>query len=165
MGATHPPETRRAALRLILVAGLLLLYPLGLMVLRSLPPAQGRASTFGKLAVTAAWRPQDGDAAGVETAVRVQNETDRPLRVDQVAVSVFVADRPAVTLIEADPALQRRAGRTREVGPKSTLDLGVFRTGVPRIAGPASVVATVECYDPAARLKRTLTAQTEIAAP
>ncbi len=161
MDAGDEPVPRRAAVfRLVLVAGLLAVYPLGLMVLRSMPHAQPSPGASVVVDVAPSWN--DGR---LEARVELQNDTALPLRVDQVVISTFLADRPATTMIEAAPALEARLGTVREAAPHARLALGPFVTALPRPPAGSAVLVAVECWEKDARQKRTFTGQADILVP
>ncbi len=158
MDAADEPVPKRAAVfRLALVAGLLAVYPLGLMVLRSMPRAQQGPVPSVAVDVVPAW--SDGR---LEIEVALRNDTAQALRVDQLVISTFLADRPAVTTIEATAALESRLGTVREAGAHARLPLGAFVTTLPRPPASSAVLVAVECWDRDARQKRTFTGQADI---
>jgi hypothetical protein len=170
MDEPTPAPSRNMALRLAFVAALLLLYPLGLAVLRTIPPArQGQVPT-DELRITAVWAPDgptapQGWAGKVRVGIIVRNVVDHPVRLDQVAFTAFIDDKPAVSVVENPLLVARRMGNAREIAAHATFDLGDLTASLPRPATKGAVLVAVDCYDRTVRRKRTLTGQIDIVLP
>ncbi|RMG48479.1 MAG: hypothetical protein D6718_01720 [Acidobacteria bacterium] len=118
---------RRTAFRLGVLILLLLAYPLGALILSRFAPP-GPQPPPGRVRVTALQR----ESGEVRFHLRVDNLSDRPFRVERIALLLLDArDRPAITWIEESAALRDRLGDDETVPPGSTREIGRFALPVP----------------------------------
>lgn len=121
---------RRTVVRLAVLAGLLLLFPVAAFVLHNagLPPP--RPSAFTLLGALETGAGTDGDARYV-VRLELQSEAGAAWRVEQVFLTLLDGERPVSTLIEDAPALEARHRGAVVVPPGTSRTLGAFAIEAP----------------------------------
>jgi hypothetical protein len=153
---------RRTVVRLVVLAGLLLLFPVAAVVLRTAEPPPPRPTAF---ALTGILEVGIGPNAATEYIMRLelQSRADTPWVVDQVFVTLLEGEHPVSTLIEDAPALEARHRSAVMVPAGGHTVLGPFAIEVPAGARGDVLLASVRLTEPASG--DSATAQAEIPAP
>ncbi|MCU0224767.1 MAG: hypothetical protein MUF27_12035 [Acidobacteria bacterium] len=152
---------RRTLARLAGLGGLLLLFPVAALVLRSAGPPPPRANGF---ALTGTLRSGAGPEGSTQFVIGLQLESRAAggWRVDQVFLTLLDGERPVSTLIEDAPALEARQHGPVEIAPGGRCALGPFVVEVPAGARGDVLLASVRLSD--AESGRSATAQAELPA-
>lgn len=128
------PKPRRTVLRLVLILLLLAAYPAAVVGLRQVRgPAPEPAPVELQLTLT----PSPADATRLVVRLAARNAGPAAQQLDQVSLTLIAAERPFVTLLLDEAALEARLGAERLVPPGEGRELGVFEMPRPRGAGAA----------------------------
>jgi hypothetical protein len=135
--------------RLAVLAGLLLVFPVAAIVLRSAGLPAPRPTAF---ALTGTLEAGRGPAGATEYVVRLelQSRSGASWRVDQVFLTLLDGERPVSTLIEDAPALEARHRGAVAVAAGARAALGPFVIEVPAGARGDVLLASVRLTEPAA---------------
>lgn len=152
---------RRTVVRLAVLAGLLLLFPVAALVLRTAGPPPPRPTSFTLGGVLELGPGPEGTTEYL-VRLELQSRAGVPWQVDQVFLTLLDGERPVSTLIEDTPALEaRHRGEVVVPGGAST-PLGPFAIEVPAGARGDMLLASVRLTDPATG--ESATAQAELPA-
>jgi len=138
---------RRTVVRLAVLAGLLLLFPVAAIVLRTAGPPPPRPTSF---TLTGALELGPGPAGSTEYLARLVllSRAGVPWQVDQVFLTLLDGERPVSTLIEDTPALEARHRGAVVIAAGASTELGPFAIEVPAGARGDVLLASVRLTEP-----------------
>jgi hypothetical protein len=145
--------------RLAALAGLLLLFPIAALVLRSSGPPPPRPTAFS-LAGWLSSRPGPEGSTEYVVGLELRGRARAAWRVDQVFLTLLDGQLPVSTLIEDAPALAARHRGGLTIPPGGSATLGPFVITVPAGAGGEVLLASVRLTEP--ETGGSVTAQTEL---
>ena len=138
---------RRTVVRLAVLAGLLLLFPVAAIVLRTAGPPPPRPTSF---TLTGALELGLGPEGSTEYLARLEllSRAGVPWQVDQVFLTLLDGERPVSTLIEDTPALEARHRGAVVIAAGTSTELGPFAIEVPAGARGDVLLASVRLTEP-----------------
>lgn len=138
---------RRTVVRLAVFAGLLLLFPVGAIVLRTAGPPPPRPTSFTLTGVLERRAGPDG-ATEYLVQFELQSRAGVPWRVDQVFLTLLDGEFPVSTLIEDTRALEARHRGAVVIPAGASTGFGPFAIEVPAGAPGDVLLASVRLTEP-----------------
>lgn len=134
--------TRRLVLRLLIAAGLLLVYPIAAVLGPELQPGPDVVHGVG-VTVSATCGSADGGVRLVRAAVAVANDASESLTLQEVVMTVYQDDEIVVSAAHKVEGATREGHQRLVVGPTETASLGDFAAALMSSLTPNRVLVSV----------------------